>query len=171
MNSEVRASSHCLAQHPVAAADVYCCRATDRTHPVLIRVASSHLYRARFFVILRLVWFLSSCLDFAWFLGSSIVLLGSCLRCWSSDHHVAFIQVTFATYWTTKLTLTNTLVQFGVVDHQTPKSKVNGPRVHFPYNEHELMEFHLILTYNFWMVYLFLIPYTPVCSTWWGEQN
>jgi hypothetical protein len=30
--------------------------------------------------------------------------------------------------------LANTLVQFGCVDHQTPKSKVNGPRVYFPYN-------------------------------------
>jgi hypothetical protein len=33
-----------------------------------------------------------------------------------------------------KYILANTLVQFGCVDHQTPKSKVNGPRVHFPYN-------------------------------------
>jgi hypothetical protein len=32
-----------------------------------------------------------------------------------------------------KYILANTLVQFGCVDHQTPKSKVNGPRVHFPY--------------------------------------
>ena len=36
MNSEVRASGHCLAQRPVAAADACCCRATDRTYPVLI---------------------------------------------------------------------------------------------------------------------------------------
>ena len=49
------------------------------------------------------------------------------------DHHVASVQVTFATYWTTKLTLANTLVQFGLVDYQIPKSKVNGPRVYFPY--------------------------------------
>ena len=28
--------------------------------------------------------------------------------------------------------LQNSLVQFGCVGHQTPKSKVNGPRVHFP---------------------------------------
>jgi hypothetical protein len=33
-----------------------------------------------------------------------------------------------------KYKLANTLVQFGCVDHQTPKSKVNGPRVHFPYS-------------------------------------
>jgi len=39
-----------------------------------------------------------------------------------------------APYWTTKQTLANSLVQFGCVGHQTPKSKVNGPRVHFPYN-------------------------------------
>ena len=38
-----------------------------------------------------------------------------------------------APYWTTKQSLVNLLVQFGCVGHQTPKSKVNGPRVHFPY--------------------------------------
>jgi len=38
-----------------------------------------------------------------------------------------------APYWTTKQTLANSLVQFGCVGHQTPKSKVNGLRVHFPY--------------------------------------
>jgi hypothetical protein len=32
-----------------------------------------------------------------------------------------------------KYILANTLFQFGCVDQQTPKSKVNGPRVHFPY--------------------------------------
>ena len=48
---------------------------------------------ARFFVILRPVWFLSSCLDFAWYIRSSFVLLRSFLRCWSSDHYVAFVQV------------------------------------------------------------------------------
>jgi hypothetical protein len=103
-------------------------------HPVLRRGTFGHLCQAYFFAILCPAWFLSSCLDFAWFLRSSILLLGSCLRCWSSDHHVTFVQVTFATYWNAKLTLTNMLVQFGLVDHQTPKSKVNGPRVHFPYN-------------------------------------
>jgi hypothetical protein len=35
MNSEVRASSHCLAQRLVATADACCCRATGRTRPVL----------------------------------------------------------------------------------------------------------------------------------------
>jgi hypothetical protein len=39
-----------------------------------------------------------------------------------------------ATYWTVKQTLEKSLVQFGLVDHQTPKSKVNGPTVHFPCN-------------------------------------
>ena len=39
----------------------------------------------------------------------------------------------FASYCTTKQTLTNTLVQFGLVDHQTPKSKLNGLRVNFSY--------------------------------------
>ena len=39
-----------------------------------------------------------------------------------------------APYWTTKQSLANSLVQFGCIGHQTPKSKVNGPRVHFPYN-------------------------------------
>ena len=38
-----------------------------------------------------------------------------------------------APYWTTKQTLANSLVQFGCVGNQTPKSKVNGPMVHFPY--------------------------------------
>ena len=52
---------------------------------------------ARFFAILRTAWFLSLCLDFAWYLGSSLVLLGSCLWCWSSNHYVAFIQVTSCT--------------------------------------------------------------------------
>jgi len=49
---------------------------------------------ARFFTILHPTWFLSSCLHFAWYLGSSLVLLGCFLWCWSSDHHVAFVQVT-----------------------------------------------------------------------------
>ena len=31
------------------------------------------------------------------------------------------------------ITLANSLVQFGCVGYQTPKSKVNGPRVYFPY--------------------------------------
>ena len=33
-----------------------------------------------------------------------------------------------------KQSLANSLVQFGCVGHQAPKSKVNGPRVYFPYN-------------------------------------
>ena len=97
MNSEVRASSHYLAQRPVAAADACCCRTTDLTRPVTHRAASSHLYWARFFAILCPVWFPSSCLDFVWYLGSSLMLLGSCLWCWSWDHHVAFVQVTSCT--------------------------------------------------------------------------
>ena len=44
-----------------------------------------------------MAWFQSSCLDFAWSLGSFLVLLRSCLRCWSLDHHVAFVQVMFCT--------------------------------------------------------------------------
>ena len=39
-----------------------------------------------------------------------------------------------APYWTTKQTLANSLVHFGCVYHQTPKSKLNEPRVYFPYN-------------------------------------
>jgi hypothetical protein len=50
-----------------------------------------------------------------------------------ADRHFASVQVKFVAYWTTKQTLANTLVQFGHVDHQTLKSKLNGPRVHFPY--------------------------------------
>ena len=63
-----------------------------------------------------------------------LVSSSQCLHLSASDHHVAFVQVTFATYWTTKLTLVNTLVQFDLVDHQIPKSKINRPRVHFPYS-------------------------------------
>jgi hypothetical protein len=39
-----------------------------------------------------------------------------------------------------KYILANTLVQFGCVDHQTPKSKVNGPRVHFPYTSEQFLQ-------------------------------
>jgi hypothetical protein len=53
--------------------------------------ASGQPCRVRFFAISCPSWFLSSCLNFAWFIGSSIMLLASCLRCWSSDHHVAFV--------------------------------------------------------------------------------
>jgi hypothetical protein len=46
--------------------------------------------------------------------------------------YVAFVQSTFPTYWTTKQTLANSLVQLGLVAHQIPKSKLNGPTIHFP---------------------------------------
>ena len=103
--SYCRNSEHCHrrvrsleSSAPVATADACCFLASlDRTHPVAIRTASDHLCEARFFVILCLAWFLSSCLDFAWYLGSSLVLLESCLWCWSWDHHVAFVQVTSCT--------------------------------------------------------------------------
>ena len=36
VNNEVRASGHYLAQRPVDATDACCCRATDRTRPVLL---------------------------------------------------------------------------------------------------------------------------------------
>ena len=105
---------------------------------VTIRAASGRcvlsLCRACFFVILRPAWFLSSCLDFAWYLGSSLVLLGSCLWCWSSDHHVAFVQVSSCILLNYKTITCKFISQFGYVAHQTPKSKVNGPRVYFPYN-------------------------------------
>ena len=74
-----------------------------------------------------------------------IFVLGLCLTLYvfyASSH--VFLEVLiitspssksrFASYWTTKQLLANPLVQFGCVGHQTPKSKVNGPRVHFPYN-------------------------------------
>ena len=65
-------------------------------HPVhrSIRCSVLSLLWARFFAILCPAWFISSSLDFAWYLGSSLVLLRSCLWCWSLDHHVAFVQVT-----------------------------------------------------------------------------
>ena len=53
VNNEVRASGHYLAQSPVAAADAYCCRATDRTRPVLIGprpVTSIELVSSRSYV-------------------------------------------------------------------------------------------------------------------------
>jgi hypothetical protein len=76
------------------------------------------------------------------FLRDPCVRLGSILCCfkslvWGVDHPdrtIAKVQATFAPNWTTKQTLANTLVQFGCVDHQTPKSKLDGPGVHFPYN-------------------------------------
>ena len=51
----------------------------------------------------------------------------------------------FAPYWTIKQLLANPLVQFSCVGHQTPKSKVNGPRVHFPYKQeliHQIKDVH-----------------------------
>ena len=63
MNSEVRASSHCIAQSLVAVADAYYCRATDRTRPVLLGprlVTSMELVSSR-----------------------SCVQLGSYLRAWT----------------------------------------------------------------------------------------
>jgi hypothetical protein len=56
---------------------------------------------------------------------------------WGVDHQIITLpssKLRLAPYWTTKQTLVNSLVQFGCIGHQTPKSKVNGPRVHFPYN-------------------------------------
>jgi len=44
-----------------------------------------------------------------------------------------------------KQSLANLLVQFGRVGHQAPKSKVNGPMVHFPYKGifYRFVLFHL----------------------------
>jgi hypothetical protein len=54
----------------------------------------------------------------------------------------------FAPYWTTKQTLANMLVQLGCVNHQTPKSKLIGPRVHFPYRGIAIGFFYFVLTIN-----------------------
>ena len=43
------------------------------------------------------------------------------------------------------ITLANLLVQFGCVSHQTPKSKVNGPRVHFPYR---ILSLYLVIAFR-----------------------
>ena len=101
MNSEVHVSGHCLAQSLVAAADVCCCRVSWSERPItfhqcLVQRPIQHPITSvsSFLRDLAYAWFLSSCLDFAWYLGSSLVLLRSCLWCWSSDHHVAFVQVT-----------------------------------------------------------------------------
>ena len=37
------------------------------------------------------------------------------------------------------MVLANALVQLGCVGHQTSKSKVNGPRVYFPYIKYETL--------------------------------
>ena len=85
------ASGQCL----IIAADACCCLAPDQTCPVTHRATSGHLCRAHFFAILRPAWFQSSCLDFAWPCMSSMHLHMSFFRCWSSDHHVTFVQVMF----------------------------------------------------------------------------
>ena len=86
-----------LLQRPVACWHLPLSRTAHRTRPVLTKGASGHLWHACFFTVLRPVWFPSSCLDYVWYLGSSLVLLESCLWCWSWDHHVAFVQVTSCT--------------------------------------------------------------------------
>ena len=96
------------------------------------RAASGHLCRARFFAILRPFWFPSwTLLDI---LGLLLCFYGlpygvdrGIIMSPSSKSHLA-------PYWTTKLTLANTLVQFDLINNQTSKSKVNGPMVHFSYN-------------------------------------
>ena len=57
-----------------------------------------------------------------------MVLISGIIMSPSSKSHLA-------PYWTTKQLLANSLVQFGCVGHQTLKSKVNEPRVHFPYKQ------------------------------------
>jgi hypothetical protein len=52
-----------------------------------------------------------------------------------------------------KYILANTLVQFGCVDHQTLKSKINGPRVHFPYTYSIHIIFHDVF-YDVYLVYI-----------------
>ena len=74
----------------------------------------------------------------AWTLLDLVCLLCifTCLS-WGVDHWIITSSSSkshFASYWTTKQTLVNSLFQFDCVGHQTPKSKVNGPRVYFPYN-------------------------------------
>ena len=115
-------------QRPVAAADAFCCWASWLERPVQRPVTSVCLF-------LR---------DLASGLVP-ILMLGLCLISWvfscASKILLMVLIITsplskscLASYWTTKQSLANSLVQFGCVDHQTPKSKVNGPRVHFPYN-------------------------------------
>jgi len=41
----------------------------------------------------------------------------------------------------------------------------------FSWRHHEKSKIFISKHYNFWMMYLFLIPSTPVCSTWRDEQN
>jgi hypothetical protein len=48
-----------------------------------------------------------------------------------------------------KQSLANSLVQFGCVGHQTPKSKINGPRVYFPYIRHQNKSWWLTLMKSF----------------------
>ena len=86
-----------------------------------VRSSIRSLLWARFFAILCTAWFLSSCLDFAFGIDHQIITSPSS-------------KSRLASYWTTKQSLATSLVQFGCFDHQTPKSKVNRPRVHFLYN-------------------------------------
>ena len=59
-----------------------------------------------------------------------LIIGSSCRLCPSHVLHPIELQ---------NITLANSLVQFGCVSHQTPKSKVNGPRIHFPYMVEKLL--------------------------------
>ena len=134
MNSEVHASGLCLGQHQVAAANACYCRATDRTRPVLIGprpVTSVELVLRDLVSSLVPIFVLGLCL-ISWVFSCASRVLLMVLIVGSSCHlrpshvlHPIELQKQF---------LVNSLVQFGCVGHQAPKSKVNGPRVYFPYN-------------------------------------
>ena len=84
--------------HPIIASVTAVAWATNE-HVLCFVATSGRLCRAPSSFVsswsLHSAWFPSSCLNFAWYLGSSMHLHMSFLRCWSSDHHVVFVQVTF----------------------------------------------------------------------------
>ena len=64
---------------------------------------------------------------------SSKRLLMSCLRCWSSGSPCCLSQSPPCIYLNYTCILSNNISPNGHVVHQTPKSKLNVPRVIFPY--------------------------------------
>jgi hypothetical protein len=75
VNSNAYASGHLAPSVSSHYVDARCCRATYRTHAILVKGTSGDLCRSYFFMILCPAWFPSLCLDFAWYHGSSLVLL------------------------------------------------------------------------------------------------
>ena len=127
MNNVISVSGQCFAQRPVIALVTVIARATIghvRYLRCSIRLSLPSPFFIHFFAILVTgllpIFVLGLCL-ISWVFSSAskvllMVLIIESSRCLCPSH-----------------VLSNSLVQCGCVDHKTPKSKVNGPRVHFPY--------------------------------------